>query len=361
MDSRVTSKPSLLNRAFPVPRTLIMSEVSLALHDGELRFSEMSYSRGSFIPKTFAVTPFPDLRLEGQDQKAREEAIKTLSSFSSEHGYHAVRVIVHEDEAYVFQVTVPSTDASTFRNAIESSLEENVPLSPADILFEYEIISIDPVRGETLLSVTVLSDKFVSSYADVLKAGGLFPVSFETEARSLSRALVGREDDGVHALLHIGRKHSFMAILEKGAVSFSSSIDVGSHDIVTVVSKSLNISLADAEKLVLEKGFEVGKEDMRIFDAAMPILSTFHDEIGKMLVYWKARSRKGGVTPISDIILSGQYALMNGVTKYINVTSQLPTRIGSVWTNILDPKDVPPTLSEKDSLDYGSLIGATLS
>ncbi|PJE74564.1 MAG: hypothetical protein COV01_00840 [Candidatus Taylorbacteria bacterium CG10_big_fil_rev_8_21_14_0_10_41_48] len=361
MDSRAISKSSLLNRAFPVPRTLIMSEVSVGIYDGELRFSEVVYSHGSLVPKNFGVIDFPELRMEDQDQKSRDEAIEKLSSFSMEKGYRAVRVLIHEDEAYVFQITVPSTDVSTFTNAVESSLEENVPLSPSDALFEYEIVSTDEERGETLLSVTVVSQKTISSHADILGFGGLFPVSFETEARALSRALVMRGDTGVHALLHIGRKHSFMAIIEKGIVSFSSSINVGSKDIISAVSKSLNMSLPDTEKFILENGFEIGKEDMRIFDASMPVLSTFHDEIGKMLVYWKARSRKGDVPPISDIILSGKYSLMNGIAKYMSVTSQLPTRVGSVWTNILDPKELPPTLTEQESLDYGSFIGALIT
>lgn len=360
MHSGVTSKPSLLDRAFPVPHSLIMSEVALSVHDGELRFSQITHSHGKPSPKAFGVILLPEIRLDGQDQKSREEALKILSTFATEHDYRSVRVIVHEDEAYVFLLTVPSIDPSTFRSAIESSLEENVPIPPSNALFEYQIVSLDEVRNETVLSVTVLPEKAVGAYNDLLRAGGLFPVSFETEARALSRALVREGDDTVHALLHIGRRHSVMAIVEKGVVSFSSSIGVGSFDIVKVVSKSLNVSLEEAERLILEKGFETGKEDMQIFDAGMPVLSTLHDEIGKMLVYWKARNKKGPTAPLSDIIISGKYSLMNGVAKYIAVTSQLPVKIGSVWTNILDTQDVPPEVSLGDSLDYGSVIGTLI-
>lgn len=360
MHSGVTSKPSLLDRAFPVPHALTMAEVALSVHDGELRFSQITRSRGILSPKTFGMKTLPEIRLDGQDQKSREEALKVLSAFVTEHDYHSVRVIVHEDEAYVFLFTVPSTDPSTFRSAVESGLEENVPVPPSNALFEYQVVSIDEVRNETILSVTVLPEKAVGAYNDLLRAGGLFPVSFETEARALSRALVRDGDEAVHALLHIGRRHSVMAIVEKGIVSFSSSIGVGSFDIVKVVSKSLSLSLEDAEKLILEKGFETGKEDMRIFDAGMPVLSTLHDEIGKMLVYWKARNKKGPTAPISDVIISGKYSLMNGVAKYISVTSQLPVKIGSVWTNILDTQDIPPEISLGDSLDYGSVIGTLI-
>jgi Tfp pilus assembly PilM family ATPase len=337
-----------------------MSEVAIEAHDGELRFSEIGHSHGTPSPRAFGVMSLPEIRLDGQDQKTREEVTKTLSAFTSEYGYRAVHVVVHEDEAYVFPLTISSLDESTFRSAVESSLEENVPIPPANAIFEYQIISSDPVRGETHLSVTVLPDKAVSAYAELLRAGGLFPVSFETEARTLSRALVKSGDGSVHALLHIGRKHSVIAIVENGVVSFSSSVGIGSVDIVSVVSKSLSIPLLEAEKIILDKGFEISKEDMRIFDAAMPVLSTLHDEIGKMLVYWKARNRKGTSVPIHDIIVSGKYALMNGVVKYISVTSQLPAQVGSVWTNVLNTRELPPELSERDSLDYGSLIGALI-
>ena len=360
MHSGVTSKPSLLDRAFPVPHALTMSEVALSMHDGELRFAQITHSRGVATPVVFGIVALPELRIDGQDQKTREEVIKKISAFATEHAYKAVRVLIHEDEAYVFPLTVPSIDSSTFKSVIESNLEENVPIPPADALFEYQVVSVDEIRNETTLSVTVLSEKAISTYNNLLKEGGLFPVAYETEARALARALVKKGDDSVHALLHIGRRHSVMAIVEKGVVSFSSSIGVGSLDIVKVVSKSVALSIEDAEKLILEKGFETGKEDMQIFDAGMPVLSTLHDEVGKMLVYWKARNKKGSTAPISDILISGKYGLMNGVAKYISVTSQLPVKVGSVWTNILDTQDSPPEISLDDSLDYGGVIGTLI-
>ncbi len=357
MSSHTSHTPPFLDRAFPVPRSLLLAEVALSAFDGELRIADIRTIRGELRPRFFALHSIPELRLDGSE---KPDVANPIAELLAPHGYRFVRAVVHEDEAYVFSLVVPSTDMAVMRSAIESSLEENVPIAPGDAIFEYEVVHVDVVKGETLVAVTVLSEKSLSSYAHFLEKSGVEVVAFDTEARCLARALVPAHDDGVHAILHIGRKHSVMAIVERGVVSFSSSIGVGSADVVTVVSKSLSLSAPDAEKLILERGFEVGQEDVRIFDASMPVLSTLHDEVGKMLVYWKTKSKHASFVPISDIIISGSYGLLNGVAKYISVTSQLPVRVGSVWTNVLDPKSNLPDLSQRDSLGYGTVIGALI-
>lgn len=349
-----------VTRAFPIPRSLLLSSVSYSLYDGEFRYADVRDVRGNFSPRGFGTYPIPEIRFDVTDQKNRADVVRVLSDRVRSEKHQYVRAVVHEDEAYVFPIIIPTTDESVFRNSIEASLEENVPIPPTEAVFEYEVVHIDTVKNETMLSVTVLPEKILVGYASILQEAGLVPISFDTEARCLSRALIERGDIGVHAILHIGKKHSVMAIVERGVVSFSASIGVGSSDIVSVVAKSMSLSTEDAEKIINDRGFDPSREDMRIFDAAMPVLSTLHDEIGKMLVYWKTKSKHASFVPIKDIIVSGAYASMNGLVKYFSVTSRLPARIGSVWTNVLDPKTSLPTISYRESQGYGLVIGALI-
>ncbi len=323
------SAKNFLTRAFPVPQSLSLSNVSVSLFDGQLSFFEFRRSKGRLYPKTFGIVPFPLIRSGSLDEKQKAEAISILRSFSKTHKYTYVHIIVHEGDAYVFRLTVPTTNPDELHSVIESMLEENVPIPPTEAIFEYDIVSRDIVRGETIVAVSVISEKIIGSYIDLLSLCGFMPVSFETEARALSRSLFSRASSDVALVLAINQRHSVISIVEKNGVVFSSSIEVGSHDIDQAVEKTTSV---------------------------------IHDEIAKVLVFWKTQEKKiKDFKDISRIVLSGSDSLSSNFAGYISLSFKLPTEVGSVWTNVISPEEYLPDLSRGDSLNYGALIGALLN
>ncbi|HVU06465.1 MAG TPA: pilus assembly protein PilM [Candidatus Paceibacterota bacterium] len=358
-------KPAVfIKRAFPVPKLLVLSNVSVDITDGTLRYFEVSRSKGKVRPKAYGILPFPRIHMSSKEEKgdkALAEAAAALKSFADDKRYGAVRVVIHEGDAYVFKLKVPTMSPAEIRPAIESALEENVPIPPSEALFEYDVIAVDEVRGETHVAVSAVSEVVVQQYLDILSSGGLMPVSFETESRSLARALVPQGDKGAHAVLHIHTRHSVVFIVEKGKVVFSSSIEVGSNDLETAVGKTFDVSSEDAKALV--SGAPASKQvpDAEFFDAMLPVFSTLRDELGKVIIYFHTEARKnGGAEDVADIILAGSAARVPGLARYVSLSSKVPAKVGSVWTNVLSPDRDLPDLDERSSLDYGSLIGAHL-
>ncbi len=227
-------------------------------------------------------------------------------------------------------------------------LEENVPIAPSDTIFEYQTMAIDHARNETVVAVSAVSEKVVSEYQALLESGSLAPVSFDTESHAIARAVIKRGDTAVHAVLCIKARHSVAFIVEQGKVTFSSSIEVGSADMEKARGK-------------VPAGTQDGTQDARVFETLLPVFSTLQDELGKILTYFKAASRKEE-TPmeVADVILMGSASRIAGFARYVSITMKLPVKIGSVWTNILSPEVEVPELDEKTSLDYASLIGVHL-
>lgn len=335
---------SFIKKAFPVPKILTLSNVSIDATDGELRFFEFGRKAGSLRPKACGVLPFP--RVHGsKNEGVAIEAAAALKDFAASRHYRAVRCLIHEGDAYIFRLKVPTVNPHEIRAAIESMLEENVPISPSETIFEYETISIDYVRGETLVAVSAVSEKVVSEYQRLLESGSLAPVSFDTESHAISRAIIKHGDHGAHAVLCIKARHTVVFVIENGKVTFSSSVEVGSTDLDAARAKA-----------PVAKGD--GTEDAQIFDTLLPVFSTLQDELGKVLIYFKTAAKKEAAPmEIQDVILMGSACRIAGFARYISITSQLPVRIGSVWTNLLSPEREVPELDERTSLDYASVIG----
>jgi Tfp pilus assembly PilM family ATPase len=141
----------------------------------------------------------------------------------------------------------------------------------------------------------------------------------------------------------------------------SQTIVVGSKDLNKAVAKTFNMDEAMAVKLKEEKAFVESNGDMQLFESMIPVFSTIRDELSKVLIYWKTQGKKEqDFKDISDIVLVGSDAMIAGFSRYMAVTTKIPARIGSVWTNVLSVKESIPNLPKKDSLNYGSVIGALL-
>jgi Tfp pilus assembly PilM family ATPase len=353
-------KASIQN-AFPVPHLLIPSRMAVEVSDGSLRFFESARTQGALYPKRFGTIAFPRLRLSALTDKAKEEAIAALSSFRTANNVKAVKVIVHEGEAYVFRMTVPTVHAREVRAAIEAGLEENVPIAPSEAVFEYTVIRVDLVRVQTIVAVTVLSQKSLDAYVDIFSEAGLSIVAFETEARALARSLFTPTDTAVHAVLAIKSHHSTVFIVENGAISFSSSIEVGSADMDAAIAKTFNITPAAAQAMKLAKGFAPDKDDMPLFESMIPVFSTIRDELDKVFAYWRTQNKKEEFSKdIADIVLAGGDSLISGFSQYLTLSSRVEAKQGSVWTRTISPEKALPQLSYRESLDYGAVIGALL-
>jgi Tfp pilus assembly PilM family ATPase len=354
-------KRSFLERAFPVPRSLILSDVALYVADGTLRYFEFSRSRGKVHPKKFGSSPFPRFHLAALDEKMKADAVASLKKWAVDNRYSAVRAVVHEDEAYVFKVTVPTASEGEIRAAIEGVLEENVPIPPGDAIFEYDVIAVDQKLQETTVAVSVLSHNSILESIGLFETAGLSVISLDTEARALARALFSKGDRGVHVVLSLTDHHSIVFIVENGAVVFSSSLKTGSIDLDKAIARAFNITEAEARKMKLEKAFTDIDGDTKCFEAMLPVFSFIRDELAKVLVYWKGQAKhERHFRDVNDIVLCGSDAMIAGFDRYVAVTAKTPTRVGSVWTNVLSINENVPELPRRESLDYGVVIGTLL-
>jgi Tfp pilus assembly PilM family ATPase len=377
---------SFLSRAFPVPHALTLSHAAVSLSDGVLRTLVLTHARGALVPKSWSEAPIPrlgkvaDAATDGAAEMeagaepseggggsheggaVRKEIAAALRKFAVQNDIRSAAAIVHEGDAYAFTVRVPFAAERELHGAIESSLEENVPIPPSEVVFEYGVVRRDEARGELVVAVCAVSRRASDLHAGILREAGIFPVGLETEARALSRALVPRADHGTHALLSIMERHSVVAVVERGYVTFSSSIEVGAADLDRAVAKTFSIQPEEARGLRRDgakKSAKAPGED-ELFESMIPVFSTVRDELSKVISYARGQAARDGGDGVSDVIVCGADALFPGFSRYITATTRLPAVTASVWTNALSVDRDLPGIDRQSSFDYAALIGAIL-
>ncbi len=342
---------------FPAPKFLDMASVGIDISPLAIRMMEIVDRSALRVGKyAEAVLSTPFVISEGDQKEAKD----ILKKWKKEYKLEYIKASLPEDKAYLFDTEIEFGTEASMRSSIEFSLEENVPLSGADVIFDYRLIGDSAKEGFVKVAVTVLPLEVVNSYLAFFHECGLTPISFLIEAQGLSRALVSRTDHNTYLIVNIHTTKTTVFIISKGAVQFTSTVPIGSIDFVTALQKQFSITAEEAEKLKQTKGF-TRTDDNEVLSALISTASAFRQEIEKVYIYWnKHRVNLDATESIQKVILAGKESLTLGFKEYLTQSLKVPIEVGNVWSNVAPVEEYVPPVPLSMAINFGTAIGLAL-
>jgi type IV pilus assembly protein PilM len=339
---------------FPPPAFLQMHAVGMDIADEAVRFIDLVPA-----PKCLALRGYGEKKLpKGVVDSGYINDAKTLTAalleLKKEHNLSFVRASLPEEKGYLFQMAVPTVNDGEISENIEFHIEENVPVSPRDAIFDYEIV--ERKEKETVVSVTVFPSKVVNAYLEVYKNAGLTVLSFETEGKAISRAVVKRHEPGTVLIVNFTEQRTGLFIVSDSIVRFTSTLAIGGESITSAFEKNFSISHEEAQKMKFTaKEDEAANEPA---DYTLNTLAAIRDEINRVLVYWQTHSESN--KKIEKILLCGQNSTFAGFDSYLAMGLKIPIFKANVWVNAFDFEECVPTMKADMSLNYAVPIGVAL-
>lgn len=346
---------------FPTPRFLTMPAVGLNLSDHSIKILELIPNGPNFKLGRYGDEKIPDGVINNgtiNDKKALKEVLFALKR---KYSLKFVSVSLPEEKAYVFRTEIEkSEDKKEIRNKIEFQLEENVPISSNEAIFDYKIIPNESDDGKLKVSVSVLPQKVVASYVSLFHEVGLVPVSFEIEAESIARAVIKSGDMGTYMIVDYGRTRTGFSVISHGVIRYTSTINIGGESLVEAIQKHSNVSREEAEEIKMEKGLNRGNKKLSI--ALSNIIADLEEEINKQYVYWHTHKDNEGQVgeKIQKIILSGGNSNFPGLDEHLAAKMKIKVEKANVWANVFSLDKVTPSIKLGDSLSYASAVGLAL-
>ena len=355
---------------FPPPRFLELPYIGINITPRAVRFIEIVRAKEGFRVGQFAekkLTSYnPAISL-----KENKEVAAVLRELREEYDLKFVEAALPEEKAYLFKMQIPDDSQSEkdIRDHIEFHLEENVPISLEEAIFDYHVIEkeMDKKKKTREATVSVLPKQVVSDYIEIFNKAGLTPVSFLIESQAIAKAVIKKGDKGTYLIVHINDTKTEVAIVSEDAVQFTSTLAVGADDFTAAIVKQFNITSDEAKKLKQEKGFVKDKENKDLFFALISVASALKDEIERVYIYWHTHIEKGDPQnpqeargKIKKILLSGRDAAIVGFREYIGESVRLEAEVANVWANGFSFDDYIPPIAYVDALDYGTVIGLAL-
>lgn len=341
---------------FPVPQFLSLPSVGLGFSNSMIRFAELDRAGSEFKVGRFGQAELPEGVIEEGIIANKPELVRVLTELRQKHNLHFVRASLPEERVYLFRTELPYMDEADIRGAVRYKIQENVPISLNDAVFDYHFIKQpDPKDKKIELGVAVMSTNVVSAYVDVMHEAGLVPLKLRIESQAIAHAVIPSDDPRAYILVGIQEDKTILAIVSENVVQFSSTLPITGKQIVAAIQKNFNVD--ESEARIIRQGKEERDRD-QLFAALANSASVIRDEIQRLLNYWEGHGDPDH-KQITKIMLSGSDALL-GFDDYLNQSVGIPAEVANVWVNILSLDKTVPVIPKHDSLDYASALGLAL-
>jgi len=355
-------KASRFFKMFPVPKSLQMAAAGIDISDRSLKFFQLIEKKGQLIDSQHEEVVLPAGIIEGGRIIQIDKLKPIISNLAKKYRVARAIVSLPEDRAYTLQLTLPKMKTSELRGAIAFQLEEYVPLPAEEIVFDYKLLDGRENKNSLMVAVSAMPKTIITEYVEVFAGAGIIPVAFEIEAQSMARSLLSRHDSKLALIVDIGRVHVGFFIARHGEVLFASiANNIGGDDISAIISRQLNISIEEAEKLKNEIGLNRSEDNKESFFAAIPVITSIKDEINQRCDYWRDRQEYNPRTErIARIVLCGGQSTLPGLLDFFQSYFDIPVELGNPWLNFYPSELGVPNLSLKESLRYATALGLSL-
>jgi type IV pilus assembly protein PilM len=212
-----------------------------------------------------------------------------------------------------------------------------------------------PSKGEHLdVLVVATQNDAVAKYHSVVSGGEMQASFFEIEIFSSIRANFEHELSPV-LLIDFGASRTKLSIVEFGLVKSYHTIDRGGSDISNSISKSLDISFAEAEKMKKEFGlFENGVEKTLGDIIKVHVEYIFSETNNVLLGYEKKYNRT-----VSKVIFTGGGSLLKGLKEMAVNNFQAEIEVGHPFSKIGTPEFLDKVL-ENLGPEFAVALGLAL-
>lgn len=320
------SRPKTFLDLFPVPEFLLLSTTGIVITDTDTKFVQLRreiFGDGFELAHATKVAN-PKGVVESGLINNPAELVPILKKLASHYHISYARASLPDEKAYLFTTTISWVPSLGLRDAVAFIVEENVPMSLSESIFDFEVISEDKNTDEIKVTVSVLPKSIVSTYITAFESAGITPISFDIESQAIARAVIRHGDKRPNLIVNLSLKKTGFYLIEEGVVQFSTTSAYG----VDGVNSPENLSNLKAE--------------MR-----------------KVLIFWSTRTDKLGKSgqKIEKIVLCGLGASSKDFVDKLMSESDIPYVLADVWLNT---SSKVPEMLFNESLDYASAIGLVL-
>jgi hypothetical protein len=316
-------KFGFLSKHFPPEKFLKPSCIGISFSDENIKaFLFKNVSKKPVLKS--AIMPLEKgVIVNGKIMNAAE-IVKKISNMRKDFSAPFVFFTIPDELAYVFLTPITVGEKGNASDNVASIIEENVPLTLNDAVFDFVPIKVSKAEVDYSASVVVAAcvKQEVEKFIQVLRKAGFEPIGCVHESQAITNALVPKNFLGANCIIHARENRVGIYMVKDRLVIFS-----------TIRS-------------ILDGDYK----------------NQFLDEYDKFLEYCLKYTKDQG-QKIQSILVCGEFEYAKKVVEAISDSKNdgVDVKLANVWTNIFEIDKYLPGIPYEKSLSFAGPIGAALS
>lgn len=261
-------------------------------------------------------------------------------------------------------VDMPNLPRNQLQQMIPIEARKYIPVPISEVTLDWYIIPKDKnaeltkekenQRDNLEVLIVALHNDTLNNYKEIVTKNALDAKFFEIEIFSTMRAVLDQEVAPV-MIVDMGATTTKLYIVEKGILRSSHMISRGSHNITNELSKSLGISLEDAEYLKREKGIDGEIDGIKIKEVVSITLNYVFSEANQASLAFEKKYNK----PISKVMLVGGGSALKGVVDVAKKHFKTEVIAGDPFSKVVAPAFLEKVLKETGP-EFAVAVGVAL-
>ncbi|TAL49586.1 type IV pilus assembly protein PilM [Patescibacteria group bacterium] len=221
-------------------------------------------------------------------------------------------------------IEMPMLSYKQLSTMIPLEARKYIPVPISEVTLDWSMVprdEIEPLSSEgeggkehpsrikmTDILLVAIHNETLGRYQEIIQKTGLQSKFFEIEIFSSLRAVLDNHKEPI-MILDMGAATTKLYIVERGIVRFSHTVNRGSQDITSTISKSLGMSLSQAEVLKRTQGAQtLGGANVR--DIIAVSLGYIFAETNQVLLNYEKKHQEA----VAQVILVGGGSALRGIT-----------------------------------------------
>jgi type IV pilus assembly protein PilM len=265
----------------------------------------------------------------------RESNTTTLSSCMS----------ISIGSSFIVFFRIPITDEKQFAEMIPIEARKYIPVAISEVTLDWQAISKDEstlsefqsgqkVAGDvgTDILLVVIHNDALNKNKEIQRLANL-DVSFsEVEIFSSIRASL-EPSLSPQMIMDFGASSTKVFVVERGILKASHVINRGSQDITISISKSMNITFEEAEKIKRKQGISEVNAETNILEISSVTIDYILAEVGRFIIGYEKKYGK----KIARVMLTGGGSMLKGIKERTQNSLSTPVEIADPFSKVEYP------------------------
>ena len=350
-----------------------VSVLGIDIGSSSIKIVQVSKKNGRAVLETYgelALGPYTGKGVGESVALPQEKIIEAIGDMLKEKEVNITTltcgVAIPFSSSLMAVIDMPVVPRKELEQMIPLEARKYVPVPISEVTLDWYIIPEDKntkplspdesekIKPQLEVLIVALHNDTISKYKNIVSKTGLDVGFFEIEIFSTMRSVLDQETTPV-LVIDMGASSTKLYMVERGILRASHMVERGSYDITNELSKSLGISLTDAEYLKREKGLLGETNGIQLKDVASFTLNYIFTEAERFMVTYQKKYNKD----VTKVSLVGGGSALKGVAPFAKDILKTEVVAGDPFSKLLAPAFLEKVLKETGP-EFAVAVGVAL-